>query len=198
MPRSIVLMAISVIGLVAAGLLFAGQSAAAAVLLLADLAFALAFELHEHGLPRRTPASTGLSPVARVVQVLDLNTEIAGLAKQVHSDRLHQALEQGCEWVPQIMRYTQQKDPDNLATTAARIGVYLQSVHTALQQYVTMQNNPGPDTPARLYNDGKVLEGFPEFIRTSREQLEAGDLAAYRANLHLLQPMTTKGITGNI
>lgn len=140
--------------------------------------------------------STGPTPEQRVEQVLALNSTVREWAGRVRSTQLREALLRGCEVVPEIMAYTQQRDRDNLATTAAQIGVYLQSVDTALQQYVTMQDNPKRDTPRMLHEDAKVLGQFPEFVLKSRTQLEAGDLAVYRANLRVLQPMSNRGIKG--
>lgn len=146
--------------------------------------------------PATQPGPVSLSPEQRVERVLELNSSILELAGRVRSEQLRLALTRGCELVPEIMSYTRQRDPDNLATTSAQIGTYMSSVHTALTTYVNMQEAPRPDTPRKLFEDGKVLGQFPEFVLKSKAQLEAGDLSVYRANLAVLRPMTTKGIQG--
>src|SRR5947209_610471 len=68
----------------------------------------------------------------RVRIVLKTTDQIAELAQQVKDPKARLPLIKGCSTIRDLLELAQQKDPDNMAATAAKVGVYIGSVKSAV------------------------------------------------------------------
>jgi hypothetical protein len=133
----------------------------------------------------------------RVRSVLETTDQIADLAKQVKDQDSRQALLKGCDVIRDLLALAQEKDPDNMAATAAKVGVYISSVKSALDAHVQIEANPEywPNADQLLAADSEGFAEFRTFAITSVQQLNQGEVTALRANLRVLKPMTIPALT---
>jgi hypothetical protein len=133
----------------------------------------------------------------RVRAVLKTTDEISELAKKVQAQSARQALLKGCEVIHDLLSLAQQKDPENMAATAAKVGVYIASVKDAADAQVQIEAHPEywPDATQLLAANEQGFVNFRDFAISSVQHLNQGEVTELRANLNLLKPMTIPAMT---
>jgi hypothetical protein len=129
--------------------------------------------------------------------VLNTTDQIADTAGKVHDQSSRQALTKGCETIRDLLALAQEKDPDNMAATAAKVGVYISSVKSAVDAQVQIEAHPEywSDADKLLAANEEGFVNFQKFAITSVQQLNQGEVTALRANLNMLKPMTIPALS---
>lgn len=189
----------AVVYLVAFAALYAATSSIVVALLL-GLVFGAAVGLLAYSLFPSDPELVEYhSDVRRRVRsVLKTTDQVADLAQKIQAQEARQALAKGCDTIRDLLRLAQQKDPDNMAATAAKVGVYITSVKSAADAQVQIEAHPDywPNAEQLLAANAQGFINFRDFAITSVQQLNQGDVTTLRANLRMLQPMSIPALTG--
>jgi hypothetical protein len=133
----------------------------------------------------------------RVRTVLKTTDQIADLGRNVKDAQAREALLKGCDVIRDLLSLAQQKDPDNMASTTAKVGVYISSVKTAADAQVQIEAHPDywPNADQLLAANREGFIDFKNFAIGSVQQLNQGDVTALRANLNVLKPMSIPALT---
>lgn len=133
----------------------------------------------------------------RVRSVLKTTDQIADLGRKINDAESRGALLKGCDVIRDLLSLAQQKDPDNIASTTAKVGVYISSVKTAADAQIQIEAHPDywPNGDQLLAANRAGFIDFKDFALGSVQQLNQGDVTALRANLKVLQPMSTPALT---
>jgi hypothetical protein len=133
----------------------------------------------------------------RMRSVLKTTDQIADAAEKVRAQDSRQALIKGCETIRDLLALAQEKDPDNMAATAAKVGVYISSVKSAVDAQVQIETNPEywADADKLLAANEQGFVNFRNFAITTVQQLNQGEVTALRANLSMLKPMTIPALS---
>jgi hypothetical protein len=133
----------------------------------------------------------------RVRTVLKTTDQIADLGRNVKDAQAREALLKGCDVIRDLLSLAQQKDPDNMASTTAKVGVYISSVKTAADAQVQIEAHPDywPNADQLLAANREGFIAFKNFAIGSVQQLNQGDVTALRANLNVLKPMSIPALT---
>lgn len=128
----------------------------------------------------------------RVRNVFRATGDVADLARKVKDPESRAALLRGCKVVHDLLELAQEKDPGNMATTAAKVGQYVTSVKEALVVHLQIEANPDYfSDPAQLLQANRQgFQSFDAFVHRSVQQLNAGEEMNLRATLRTLEPMT--------
>jgi hypothetical protein len=142
-------------------------------------------------------AQYNLDARRRVRSVLKTTDEISDLAKKVQAQPSREALLKGCDVINDLMSLAQQKDPQNMASTAAKVGVYIASVKDAADAQVQIEAHPDywPDASQLLAANQQGFTNFRDFAISSVQHLNQGEVTELRANLNVLKPMTIPALT---
>ncbi len=133
----------------------------------------------------------------RVRAVLKTTDQIADLAQQVKDPKSRLPLIKGCSTIRDLLELAQQKDPDNMAGTAAKVGVYIGSVKNAVDAQVQIEANPDywPNADELLAANAQGFAAFENFAVSSVQHLNMGEVTELRANLKMLQPMAIPALS---
>lgn len=133
----------------------------------------------------------------RVRSVLKTTDQVADLGRKIKDAESRGALLKGCEVIRDLLSLAQQKDPENMASTTAKVGVYISSVKTAADAQVQIESHPDywPNADQLLVANQAGFVDFKNFALGSVQQLNQGDVTALRANLDVLKPMSTPALT---
>lgn len=133
----------------------------------------------------------------RVRTVVRTTDQIADLGRKIKDPDSQSALLKGCEVIRDLLSLVQQKDPDNMASTAAKVGVYVASVKTAAEAQVQIEAHPDywPNADQLLAANREGFVDFKTFALGSVQQLNQGDVTALRANLNVLKPMSIPALS---
>ena len=133
----------------------------------------------------------------RVRTVLKTTDQIADLGRKVKDPDSHAALQKGCEVIRDLLSLVQQKDPDNMAATTAKVGVYIASVKTAADAQVQIEAHPDywANADQLLAANREGFAEFKTFALGSVQQLNQGDVTTLRANLNVLKPMSIPALS---
>jgi len=133
----------------------------------------------------------------RVRAVLKTTDQISDLGQKVQDPDSRVALLKGCEVIRDLLSLAQRKDPDNMASTTAKVGVYIASVKTAADAQLQIEAHPDywPNAAELLAANRAGFSDFRSFALGSVQQLNTGDVTALRANLNVLKPMSIPALT---
>jgi hypothetical protein len=133
----------------------------------------------------------------RVRSVLKTTDQIADVGRTIHDEQSRAALLKGCDVIRDLLSLAQQKDPDNMASATAKVGVYISSVKTAADAQVQIEAHPDywPNADQLLAANRAGFIDFKNFALGSVQQLNQGDVTALRANLNVLKPMSIPALT---
>jgi hypothetical protein len=133
----------------------------------------------------------------RVRAVLKTTDEISDLANKVQAKTSREALLKGCQVIHDLLSLAQQKDPGNMASTAAKVGVYIASVKDAADAQVQIEAHPDywADANQLLAANEQGFVNFRDFAISSVQHLNQGEVTELRANLNVLKPMTIPAMT---
>lgn len=133
----------------------------------------------------------------RVRTVLKTTDQIADLAQKVKDPKARLPLIKGCSTIRDLLQLAQQKDPDNMAGTAAKVGVYIGSVKSAVDAQVQIEANPEywPNADQLLAANAEGFANFENFAVSSVQHLNMGEVTELRANLKMLRPMTIPALS---
>jgi hypothetical protein len=132
-----------------------------------------------------------------VAKLLDSVKEIQKLANRVKDTDARQALESGCNRIPDLIAKVQERDATGVASMAATLNVTVSGIQSSLGRYLDIQKDPS------LYTDGpKLLEkgtqGFKDFdgfvVRTFRTVNDA-DVIEYNSTLAAIKPLEIPQLT---
>lgn len=134
----------------------------------------------------------------RIRGVHDTTDEIRRMSAKVQDPVSKGALQEGCQVIRDLLTFAQERDPGNMAATAAKIGVYVTSVKNALEVHLQIEENPEYWTGAQelLAGDREGFVAFREFALTSVRQLNHGEVMSLRADLATLRPMRVPELGG--
>jgi hypothetical protein len=132
-----------------------------------------------------------------VRSVLKTTDQIADVGRTIHDEQSRAALLKGCDVIRDLHSLAQQKDPDNMASATAKVGVYISSVKTAADAQVQIEAHPDywPNADQLLAANRAGFIDFKNFALGSVQQLNQGDVTALRANLNVLKPMSIPALT---
>jgi hypothetical protein len=133
----------------------------------------------------------------RVRTVLQTTDQIAELAQNVKDPKARLPLIKACSTIRDLLDLAQQKDPDNMASTAAKVGVYIGSVKSAVDAQVQIEAHPEywPNADQLLASNAEGFANFENFAVSSVQHLNQGEVTTLRANLKMLQPMTIPALS---
>jgi hypothetical protein len=129
----------------------------------------------------------------RVKTVLADTDYIAAHAREVEDQNSRAALTKATDVIRDLLSLAQQKDPGNIAQTAAKVGVYIASVKTAVDRQLQIEQHPDywPNGDQLLAANRQGFQDFQTFALAAVQHLNQGDASSLRAKLQLLKPMPT-------
>jgi hypothetical protein len=133
----------------------------------------------------------------RVRTVLKTSDQIADCARQVKDQASREALLKACDVIRDLLSLAQAKDPDNIASTAAKVGVYITSVNSAVDAQLQIEAHPEywPNADELLTANQAGFMHFRDFAISSVQQLNQGEVTTLRANLNVLTPMSIPALS---
>jgi len=133
----------------------------------------------------------------RVEKVLATVQQIDRMSMQVTDPDARQALQAGCQRIPELLDSVRQKDETGVASMAAKLNVTTSGIQRTLGQYLDIQKDPDlySDSAALLAAGREGFVGFEKFVVDTFRRLNDVEMIDYKATLAALQPLEIHELT---
>ena len=138
-----------------------------------------------------------LDALRRVRNLQRQLSQIKDSSAKIRSTTVRENLERGCALIHEVLKLTQQKDRNSVASVAAGLAPYLSSVLGIQATYLEFQKDPDmPNRAAYMQRCEEAFESFKAIAVQNKAKALSGDLMQLMVDIKRLEPLAQPNLEG--